>query len=91
VDAFFWSIAIFLLVNAFACLYRAYEGPTVVDRILAINIVVTKTLVVLVVLATVFGRGMLLDVALIYGLLNFVLTVVATRYIETERLKEDWS
>lgn len=90
-DAFFWSIAIFLLVNAFACLYRAYEGPTVVDRILAINIVVTKTLVVLVVLATVFGRGMLLDVALIYGLLNFVLTVVATRYIETERLKEDWS
>jgi len=91
VDAFFWGIAIFLLVNAFACLYRAYDGPTVVDRILAINIVVTKTLVVLVLLATVFGRAMLLDVALIYGLLNFVLTVVATRYIETERLRGDWS
>ena len=90
-DAFFWGIAIFLLVNAFACLYRAYDGPTVVDRILAINIVVTKTLVVLVLLATVFGRAMLLDVALIYGLLNFVLTVVATRYIETERLRGDWS
>ena len=90
-DAFFWGIAIFLLVNAFACLYRAYAGRTVVDRILAINIVVTKTLVVLVLLATVFGRAMLLDVALIYGLLNFVLTVVATRYIETQRLKEDWS
>ena len=90
-DAFFWGIAIFLLVNAFACLYRAYDGPTVVDRILAINIVVTKTLVVLVLLATVFGRGMLLDVALIYGLLNFVLTVVAARYIETERLRGDWS
>lgn len=90
-DAFFWGIAIFLLVNAFACLYRAYDGPTVVDRILAINIVVTKTLVVLVLLATVFGRGMLLDVALIYGLLNFVLTIVATRYLETERLRGDWS
>ena len=90
-DTFFWGIAIFLLVNAFACLYRAYDGPTVVDRILAINIVVTKTLVVLVLLATVFGRGMLLDVALIYGLLNFVLTVVATRYLETERLRGDWS
>ena len=47
-DTFFWGIAIFLLVNAFACLYRAYRGPTVVDRVLAINIVVTKTLVVLV-------------------------------------------
>lgn len=90
-DTFFWSTAIFLIVNAFACLYRAYDGPTVVDRILAINIVVTKTLVVLVLLATIAGRGMLLDVALIYALLNFVLTVVATRYIETQRLKEDWS
>ncbi len=90
-DAFFWGIAIFLLVNAFACLYRAYAGPTVVDRVLAINIVVTKTLVVLALLATVFGRGMFLDVAIVYGLLNFVLTIVASRYIETERLRGDWS
>ncbi len=90
-DDFFWGIAIFLLVNAFACLLRAYLGPTAFDRILAINIVVTKTLIVLVVLALVFGRAMLLDVALVYGLLNFVATVAAARFVETGRIKEEAS
>lgn len=89
--AFFWGVGIFLLVNAFLCLWRAYAGPTVADRILAVNIVGTKTLVVLVLLAFVFGRSLYLDVALIYGLLNFVVTVAAARYLETGRLRGDWS
>lgn len=89
-EAFFWGVGIFLLVNAFVCLWRAYVGPTVVDRLLAVNIVGTKTLVVLAVLSIVFGQGMLLDVALVYGLLNFVITITATRFIEVGRLKGGW-
>jgi multicomponent Na+:H+ antiporter subunit F len=89
-EAFFWGVAIFLLVNAFACLWRATAGPTVVDRMLAINIIGTKTLVVLTLLALVFGRSMLLDVALVYGLLNFVITVTASRYLDIGRLTGDW-
>jgi multicomponent Na+:H+ antiporter subunit F len=90
-EAFFWGVAIFMMVNAFACLWRATAGPTVVDRMLAVNIIGTKTLVVLTLLALVFGRSMLLDVALVYGLLNFVITVAASRFLETGRLKGDWS
>jgi multicomponent Na+:H+ antiporter subunit F len=90
-EAFFWGVAIFMMVNAFACLWRATAGPTVVDRMLAVNIIGTKTLVVLTLLALVFGRSMLLDVALVYGLLNFVITVTASRFLETGRLKGDWS
>ena len=86
-DAYFWGLAIFLLVNAFACLWRAYAGTTVFDRLLAVNIVGTKTLVVLVVLSLVFGRSLLLDVALVYGLLNFVVTVAASRFVETGHLE----
>jgi multicomponent Na+:H+ antiporter subunit F len=88
-DAFFWGLAIFLLLNAFACLWRAYAGQTTVDRLLAVNIIGTKTLVVLVVLSIVFGRALLLDVALVYGLLNFVVTLAASRFLETGRLKGD--
>ncbi|MDZ4180836.1 MAG: monovalent cation/H+ antiporter complex subunit F [Coriobacteriia bacterium] len=88
-ESFFWGIAIFMLANAFACLWRATAGPTAVDRILAVNIIGTKTLVVLVVLALVFGRSMLLDVALVYGLLNFVITVTAGRFLETGRLESE--
>lgn len=86
-DVFFWGLGIFMLANAFLCLVRAYLGPTVADRILAVNIIGTKTLVVLVLLAYIFGRNLYLDVALVYGLLNFVVTVVASRFIETGRLR----
>jgi multicomponent Na+:H+ antiporter subunit F len=90
VNAFFWGLASFLLVNAFACLWRAFAGPTVVDRILATNVTCTKALLVLVLLGLAFGRGLLLDVALVYGLLNFGITIAATRFLETGRLKGSW-
>jgi len=89
-DTFLWALAIFVLVNAVLCLYRAYRGPTVVDRLLAINIVGTKTLIVLVLLSFVFHRGLFLDVAFVYAFLNLVVTVTASRYLETGRLKESW-
>ena len=90
-ETFFWGTGIFLLVNAFLCLWRAYAGPTIVDRILSINIVGTKTLVVVALLGVVFGRSIYIDIALVYGLLNFVVTIAAARFLETERLRGDWS
>jgi multicomponent Na+:H+ antiporter subunit F len=51
----------------------------------------TKTLVVLCLLAFVFERTLFVDVALVYGLLNFVVTIAAGRFMETGRLKGDWS
>lgn len=89
-EAFLWGVGIFLLLNAFACLWRASVGPTVVDRILAVNIIGTKTLVLLVALAMIFEQPMLLDVALVYGLLNFVITITAGRFLETGRLTGTW-
>ncbi len=90
-QGFFWGVGIFLLVNAFLCLWRAYAGPTVADRILSVNIVGTKTLVVIALLGIVLGRSIYIDVALVYGLLNFIVTIAATRFLETGRLRGDWS
>lgn len=89
-ESFLWGVAILLLLNAFLCLYRAYRGPTVADRVLAVNIVGTKTLVVLALLAFVFHRNLYLDVAVVYALLNFVVTLAAARFLETGRLREEW-
>lgn len=85
--AFFWGLAIFLLLNAFACLYRAQVGPTLMDRILAVNVMTTKTLVVLVLLGFVFGREIFFTVAFVYGLLSFGVTLAATRLVESGRLE----
>jgi len=90
ITTFFWGLAAFLLMNAFACLSRAFRGPTVVDRILATNVVNTKALVVLVLLGLAFRRSLLLDVALVYGLLNFGITIAASRFLETGRIRGSW-
>ena len=89
-STFYLAVALILIVNAFLCLYRAGRGPTVPDRILAINIVGTKTLVVLVLVAIIFRQAMYLDIALVYGLLNFIVTTAAARYLETGKIKGDW-
>lgn len=89
--ALLWGLAVFVLANAFLCLVRAAVGPTAADRLLAVNVIGTKTLVVLSLLAFVFGRTLYVDVALVYGLLNFIVTIAAGRLLETGRLKGDWT
>ncbi|HMB40203.1 MAG TPA: cation:proton antiporter [Wenzhouxiangellaceae bacterium] len=86
----FWGALIFLLINAFACLWRGLAGPTLPDRILAANVIGTKTMVVLVLLGLAREQGIWLDVALVYGLLSFTVTLVAGRLLETGRLKGAW-
>lgn len=88
--SFYLGLGIALVINAFLCLYRAVVGPSVPDRILAINIVGTKTLVVLVLLAYISRQAMYIDVALVYGLLNYIVTLAAARYLETGKIKGDW-
>ncbi len=87
----FWGALIFLLVNAFACLWRGLAGPTLPDRILAANVVGTKTMVALVLLGIAREQGVWLDVALVYGLLSFTITLAASRLLETGRIKGTWS
>lgn len=84
-NSFLLGIAALLVVNAFLCLYRGIKGPTVQDRIIGINIVNTKTMVVLLILSTVLNESLYLDISLVYALLNFVVTVTVSRYLETER------
>ncbi len=91
-SAFYLWVAIILMANAFLCLYRAAAGPTIQDRIIGVNIVNTKTLVVLLLLFFYSGqRHTYLDIALVYALLNFVVTVALSRYIETGRGQIDGS
>ena len=79
--------AIIIAINAFLCLYRAIKGPTIQDRVLGINIVATKTLAVLVLVAFLFKSSLYLDVAIVYALLNLVITVTISRYLEVEGWK----
>lgn len=80
------ATCITLIAGAFLVLSRAIIGPTVYDRVLAVNALGTKA-VLLVALLGFFGDpSYYLDTALVYALINFVATIGILRYIETKRL-----
>lgn len=77
-------IAVAVMVAMALALLRAFLGPTVFDRILAVNSFGTKTVLLIALLAAASGRGDYLDLALLYALLNFIGTVALLRYTEQE-------
>lgn len=82
----FTATALALLSAIALVLVRALRGPTLYDRILAVNTMGTKTVVLLAVLGFVDGRADFLDIALLYALLNFIGTLAILRFIEYRRL-----
>jgi multicomponent Na+:H+ antiporter subunit F len=65
-------VSIAILITMALALVRALRGPTVYDRILAVNMFGTKTALLLAVVAFLYGRPDFLDLALAYALINFV-------------------
>lgn len=68
-------------------LVRALIGPTVYDRILAVNTLGTKTVILVAILSFVTERPEFLDIALLYALINFVVTIAILKYKEVGRLE----
>ena len=74
--------ALTLLVVMAVALVIAVRSPTVFDRILAVNLFGTKTVLFIAVVGFLFGRPDFLDIALVYALTNFVSVVGVLRYFE---------
>ena len=67
-------------------LYRAVFGPTVVDRIIGVNAIGSKTTVLLILIGLIYGRvDMFVDIALAYALLNFIAVLAASRYFQKKK------
>jgi len=75
------GVAIFALM--LPVLYRIIAGPTAIDRIVAVNMIGTKTMVLLILIGMLFKRvDMFVDFALTYALLNFIGSLAAARYFD---------
>lgn len=76
------AIAIALLVVMALAIARALVGPTIYDRILAVNLFGTKTVLLIAVISVFVGRPDYLDIALVYALINFISVIGVLRYFE---------
>ena len=82
-DLYYTICAVLILIGILAILRRVIAGPTLFDRILAVNVIGTKTIVLLALLGFFTDReGFFLDIALAYALINFIATIAVLRYIE---------
>lgn len=83
---FVFSI-IFLAVTVMICSYRAIKGPKAADRLIAINVIGTKTVVLICILSFILKETYFIDVVLVYALISFVSSLVIARYIENREAK----
>ena len=81
--------AVAILVVMVMAIARALLGPTIYDRILAVNLFGTKTVLLIAVIGFLFGRPDFLDIALVYALINFISIVGVLRYFEYSRSEEE--
>jgi len=77
----FIAASLAILVTMGLALVRALAGPTTYDRIAAVNMFGTKTVLLIAVLAFLSGRTDLLDIALAYALINFIGVVAALKLV----------
>ncbi len=83
---FYIWVGVALLGFMLPVLVRVAWGPTVIDRIVAVNIIGTKAAVLLVVIGMIFEQvAMFVDFALAYALLNFMASIAASRFFHRAR------
>ena len=79
----FEAAAILIIFAVLLALYRGVKGPTIYDRVLAVNVIGTKTVVLLAIIGFINERPHFLDIALVYALINFIATIAILKYMET--------
>ena len=83
----YYAVTIALLVTMALALARALMGPTVYDRVLAVNMFGTKTVLLFSVIAFLSGRPDFLDLALAYALINFIGVLAVLEFFRSRAAK----
>lgn len=83
----FGAALVALLVAMILLIARALAGPTVYDRIVAMNTFGTKTVLFVALLGFFSERPYFLDIAIVYALINFVTTVAILNLVQEAHLE----
>ena len=85
-DTIFFIAGMFLALLMLLSLYRAVLGPTVLDRMIGMNAIGSKTVALLILVGIMYHRvDMFVDIALAYATLNFIAVLAASRYFQKRK------
>lgn len=74
------TAALTLLVTMAMALVRLFLGPSVYDRIMAVNMFGTKMVLLISIMGFLSGRPDFLDIALVYALINFIGMIAIVKF-----------
>lgn len=80
VDDVLLTAAAAFVVTSLVGVYRIVRGPTMPDRVIAINVIGSNVVIVIALLAAAIGEPGALDIALVYALLNFLLSIAISKF-----------
>lgn len=83
------ATSIAVLITMGLALIRAGLGPTVFDRVLALNMFGTKTVLLISVFSFMTGRSDFLDLALLYSLMNFIGVIALLRFTQDNSFSDN--
>ena len=81
--------SLLFMVMICVCLFRAIKGPKLVDRVIAINMICVKTILLIITIGVNYydyDAAFLIDIALVYALLSFLAIIVLTKFMLQVRL-----
>ncbi len=81
-------LIIILIALCFSCLYRAWRGPTIPDRMVAIDILGVLVAGICALLAIVTKLSFLMDIALAWIFLSFIGTLALAKYLSGRKFDE---
>jgi len=85
-ETIFLYAGVCLVLIMFLSLYRAIYGPTVLDRLIGVNAIGSKTVTMLILIGLLYRRvDMFVDIALAYAMLNFIAVLAAARYFQKRK------
>lgn len=73
---------LFLSFTILLCMFRAVKGLTSADRLIAINVIGTKTIILILIISFILKETYFVDVAFVYALISFIASVLIAKFIE---------
>ncbi|MDK2892363.1 cation:proton antiporter [Methanohalophilus sp.] len=82
ISELFYIVLVFMVLSMIPCVYRVIVGPTIPDRVVALDAMTTVIVVTLGVYSFVQESIFFLDVALVLSIISFIGTVTISKYLD---------
>jgi len=79
----------FLTFTVVVCMYRAVVGPSNADRLIAVNVIGTKTIVLISMISVLLDKKYYEDVVIVYALISYLATVIISRFVDEQEEAPD--